>query len=135
MQTEMPETRIDEESVDVTAPETEEEETLGDILADLARRASDSFLAGHAIAATLAVTGIAVWRGPLWDVRLCVAACFMAFGIWGIADRDLRGDQRLSRGMVLFLRSTRVISAICGFGALAYLMMSLLGRTLGRIIS
>jgi hypothetical protein len=133
MHTRMPDARVEEESANEAV--SEREETLGEILATQARRASDSLLAGHAIAATLAVVGIAAWRGPLWDVRLSVAVCLMAFGIWGIADRDLRSDASRTRGMVLMLRSARVVSAICGFGALAYLMMSLLGRTLGRIIS
>ena len=60
------------------------EETLGEFLASRARRASDSLLAGHAITAVLAAVAIAAWRGPLWDVRLALATCFLAFGIWGI---------------------------------------------------
>ena len=130
----MPDLHVeDQESVELAEPE--QEETLGEILAERARRASDSILAGHAIAATFAVVAIAAWRGPLWDARLSIAIGFLAFGIWGIADRDLRSNKPLSHGMRLTLRSARLVSAICGFSALAYLMMSLLGRTLGRIIS
>jgi hypothetical protein len=132
MHTQATGSRIADEQANVAV---EEEETLGAILADRARRASDSLLAGHAIAATLALVGIAVWRGPLWDVRLSVAVCLMAFGIWGIADRDLRSDTPRGRGLLLTLRSARVVSAVVGFSALAYMMMSLLGRTLGTIIS
>ena len=133
MQTRMPDARVEVESANQAV--SEQEETLGELLAAQARRASDSLLAGHVIAATLAVVGIAAWRGPLWDVRLSVAVCLMSFGIWGIADRDLRSVAPRTPGMLLVLRSARVVSAICGFGALAYLMMSLLGRTLGTIIS
>src|SRR5688572_26654276 len=106
MQTRMPDAPVEEESAN--QPLSEQEETLGEILATQARRASDSLLAGHAIAATLALVGIAAWRGPLWDIRLSVAVCLLAFGIWGIADRDLRSDAARSRGMLRLLRSVRV---------------------------
>jgi hypothetical protein len=41
----------------------------------------------------------------------------------------------MSPGFLLSLRATRVIAAIVGFVAAAFLMMALLGRALGRIIS
>jgi hypothetical protein len=111
------------------------EETLGEFLASRARRASDSLLAGHAITAVLAAVAIAAWRGPLWDVRLALATCFLAFGIWGIADRDLVQKEAGPRRVLVALRTVRVVAAVCGFAAAAYLMMALLGRALGRIIS
>jgi len=122
---------------DPTVIETadQREETLGEFLASRARRASDTLLAGHAITAVLAAVGIAAWRGPLWDIRLGIAVCFLAFGIWGIADRDLLQHPTSPRRYQLGLRTARVIAAVCGFGAAAYLMLAVLGRTLGRIIS
>jgi hypothetical protein len=116
-----------------TAPAREE--TLGEFLATRARRASDTYLAGHAITAVLAAVAIASWRGPLWDIRLSIALCFLAFGIWGVADRDLAHREAASRSTRWTLRATRLVAAVCGFAAGAYLMMSLLGRALGRIIS
>ena len=113
----------------------EREETLGEFLASRARRASDSLLAGHAITAVLAAVAIAAWRGPAWDIRLSFAVCFLAFGIWGVADRDIAKREAPPRGVLLALQATRVIAAVSGFGAVAYLMMALLGRALGRIIS
>ena len=113
----------------------QQEESLGEFLATQARRASDSSLAGHAITAILAAIGIAAWRGPLWDVRLGIAACFLAYGVWGLADRDLMlhptGSRRLRRG----LKTMRVLAAAFGFAAAAYLMLALMGRALGKIIS
>lgn len=114
---------------------SQREETLGEFLASRARRASDALLAGHAITAVLAAVAIAVWRGPAWDIRLSIAVCFLAFGFWGIADRDLRRNEAASRRVLLALRTARVVAAVCGFAAAAFLMMALLGRALGRIIS
>jgi peptidoglycan/LPS O-acetylase OafA/YrhL len=110
------------------------EETLGEFLAERARRLSDTYLAGHAITAVLAAVAIAAWRGPLWDIRLSIAVCLLGFGIWGVADRDLAQRESASRSALWALRSARLVAAVCGFAAGAYLMMSLLGRALGRII-
>lgn len=110
------------------------DETLGEFLASRARRVSDSLLASHAITAVLAAVAIAAWRGPVWDIRLSLAVCFLAFGIWGVADRDLAQSGTGPRRVVA-LRATRVVAAVCGFTAAAYLMMAVLGRALGRIIS
>lgn len=111
------------------------EETLGEFLASRARRASDSRLALTAIAAVLAGISVAAARGPLWDVRISGVLCLFAFGLWGLADRDLARSTAPSRPVSLLLRITRTVSATVGFAAAAYLMMALLGRALGRIIS
>ena len=113
----------------------EQEETLGEFLASRARRVSDTVLARHAITAALALVAIAAWRGPAWDIRLSIAICFLAFGFWGIADRDLRENERATRPVRLALQTARIVTATFGFAAAAYLAMSLLGRALGRIIS
>ena len=125
------------EDADTVVIETtdQREETLGEFLASRARRASDSLLAGHAITAVLAAVGIAAWRGPLWDVRLSIAMCFLAFGIWGIADRDLQHHPTAPRSLLFGIRTVRVVAAALGFAAVAYLMLALMGRALGRIIS
>lgn len=111
------------------------EETLGELLASRARRASESRLAGDAVLAVVAAVAVAVWRGPLWDARIAVALCFLAFAVWGVADRDLlrRGDR--SARATLLPRSARVVAGLLGFAAAAYAMMSLLGRAIGRVIS
>src|SRR2546423_5789681 len=106
----------------MTTPAREHEETLGEFLASRARRATETRLAGDAIAAMLTGAAIALWRGPAWDLRISLAACFLAFGIWGIADRDLQ-RQTASHGMKLFLRATRVAAAASGFAAAVYLLL------------
>jgi len=111
------------------------EETLGEFLASRARRASDFRLAGHAIAAVFAAIAIAAWGGPAWDIRLSIAVCFLAYGIWGVADRDITAKQAAPPLVLLALQAARTVAAVSGFAAGAYLMMALLGRALGRIIS
>lgn len=111
------------------------EETLGELLASRARRASESRLVGDAVLAVVAAIAVGVWRGPLWDVRIAIALSVLAFAVWGVADRDLlRRDDPSSRAAYL-PRSARVVASLLGFGAAAYAMMSLLGRAIGRVIS
>ena len=113
----------------------EQEETLGEFLASRARDATESRLAGDVIAAVLTGIAIAFWRGPFWDIRIGIALCFLAYGMWGIADRDLGRAQPRRRAMSEFLKLTRLVAATIGFSAAAYVVMSLLGRAIGRVIS
>jgi hypothetical protein len=119
----------------MTQTKLEQEESLGQFLASRARDLSDSRLAGNAIAAALMAVGVAAWRGPLWDVRIGVALCILAFGVWGVADRDLEQDATASRRKVMGLSLTRLVAATVGFSAAAYVMMALLARAIGKVIS
>jgi hypothetical protein len=127
----MPET----ETVAQAEREEEREETLGEFLASRARSASEMRLVGHAAFSIFAAVAVGVWRGPLWDIRIAIALCFLAFGIWGVADRDLERRLDAPRRELILPRVTRVAAAILGFGAFAYLMLSLLGRAIGKVIS
>ena len=122
-----------------TLPEEEQqeerEETLGEFLASRARSASEIRLVGDAAFSIFAAVAVGVWRGPLWDVRIAIALCFLAFGTWGVADRDLARRPDAPRRELLVLRVTRIAAALLGFGAAAYLMLSLLGRAIGKVIS
>jgi hypothetical protein len=119
----------------MTHSKLEQEESLGQFLASRARDLSDSRLAGNAIAAALMAVGVAAWRGPLWDVRIGIAVCILAFGVWGVADRDLERDATPSRRKTLVFTLIRLIAATTGFAAAAYVMMALLGRAIGKVIS
>ena len=120
--------RIDEEGAE------EREETLGEFLASRARSASEIRLVGDAAFSIFAAVAVGVWRGPMWDVRIAIALCFLAFGIWGVADRDLAGRPDAPRREAFVPRVARVAAAILGFGPAAYLMMSLLRRAIGPVI-
>ena len=113
----------------------EQEETLGEFLASRARRASDALLAGHAITAVLTAIAVSAWRGPAWDIRLCVAICFLAFAVWGIADRDIAARESAPRRLRAVLETVRFTAAACGFASAGFLALSLLGRLLGKLIS
>jgi hypothetical protein len=112
----------------------EREETLGEFLAERARRATGDHLAWQAVTAVLAAVAIIAWRGPAWDLRLAIAVALLSFGMWGVADRDLEQVESRPRTR-LVVRAVRLTAAIAGFAAAAYLMMALLARALGRIIS
>jgi hypothetical protein len=122
-----------------TLPEEEQqeerEETLGEFLASRARGASEIRLVGDAAFSIFAAVAVGVWRGPLWDVRIAIALCFLAFGIWGVADRDLARRPDATRRELVVPRVTRIAAALLGFGAAAYLMLALLGRAIGKVIS
>ena len=111
----------------------EREETLGEFLAEHAREASDGRLAWQAAGAVLTAVAIVVWRGPAWDIRFAIATTLLAFAVWGVADRDMLRTRWATARVPL--RAVRVIAGVIGFAAGAYVLMALLARALGRIIS
>src|SRR5436305_2240764 len=116
---------------------SEDESNLIDFLTARARSASDARLAlGVGIGVAIAVIAL-LWRVPGWHLIVSASLCFMGFGGWGIADRELReriGAGSSSIGGLGALRLTRVMSAILGGLAGAALLISLLGLALGTWI-
>lgn len=109
---------------------------LPEFLAGRARHASDARLALDAIGGFVLSLVALLWRGPDWHLVLCIALCFLAFGVWGIADREL--GERLgsgSQGIVRFLQVARVVATAIGSLAAAILLVLALGIALGRMIS
>ena len=109
---------------------------LPEFLAARARHASDTRLVGDATGGVVVAVGAWLLRFPGWYLAFAAAGCFLAFGMWGIADRELgeRGESA-SRGLRIVLKATRTIAAIIGALAIAALLLSLMGIALGRIIS
>jgi hypothetical protein len=120
----------EEEDVD----DSKQQETLPEFLATRARKTSNARLGIDLVAASLTAAAIGVWRGPAWEIRLSIAAGLFAFAIWAIAQRELEQGAE-SPEALLTLRGVRVIAAVLGVAAVAFFMMALLGRALGRIIS
>jgi hypothetical protein len=60
----------------------------------------------------------------------------MAYGVWGIADRELgeRGSAGSSRAL-WFLRAVRIVAALTGAMAAVTAMLTALALALGRMIS
>lgn len=111
------------------------EQGLTEFLSDRAHRASDTRLA---LDVSLGVVGVAVAivRRPWgWPVLLGAALCFLAFGGWAIADRELSERPTDHGPLARTLRTVRVIAVALGTLAGAELLLAMLGIALGTIIS
>jgi hypothetical protein len=114
---------------------SQSEESLAEFLASRARRASRTRLITETIVASLAAVAIGVWRGPAWEIRLSLAICLFAFCMWGVTDREVARWDGVPGQELIGVKAIRLAAAAIGFAAAAFLMMALLGRALGRIIS
>ena len=110
---------------------------LREFLAARARRASDARLALNAGGGLLGLT-CALWLRPAgWLVLAALATCFVAYGAWGMADRELRerypapGRQAGAR----VLQALRAVLAIVGATAVLTAIVGAAGLALGTIIS
>lgn len=110
--------------------------SLPELLVARARHASDTRLALDAVVGFLFLMVSLLWHGPGWHLGASVAACFFAFGLWGISDREL-GERGLGAptGTLWLLRLTRVVAALLGAVAVVIVLLSALGLALGRMIS
>jgi hypothetical protein len=109
---------------------------LPELLAARARHASDTRLTLDAALGTIVAVGAVFWRGPGWYFIASLAGCFLAFGFWGIADRELgeigNGESRRS---IRLLRIARLVAAVVGAIAAVSTMLMALALALGRMIS
>src|SRR4051812_31824089 len=100
--------------------------SLRDFLVSRARHSSDGRLALDAGAGFIVTLVAVVWRGPGWHLLACAGLCFMCYGGWGIADREL-----LDRGLeapprLTGLRVARAVAAAVGtLSALIFVLGSL----------
>ena len=111
---------------------------LREFLAARARTASDLRLALDAGLGLLATTVALLWRPGGWKLVTSAALCFLAFGGWGIADRELQErahDPGNSHITLRLLRLARVFAATLGAGAAIALLVGVLGIALGTWIS
>lgn len=108
--------------------------TLPALLARRARGASDGRLALDAAVGLIAGALVLVLRPPAWPVLVSAAACFLAFGVWGISDRAVRESSGGTRGLPA-LRALRAGAVTFGvFSALA-LAATAMALMLGTWIS
>lgn len=109
---------------------------LADFLTDRARRASDGRLVLDGAAGLVGFAVSVIVRPPGWIVLCAVGLCFVSFGSWGIADRELQ--ERGSKASLLVrgpLRALRVLALLLGtLGALAAIYGAV-ALTLGTWIS
>lgn len=108
---------------------------LLEFLAMRARRASDGRLAVESgIGFVLAVVA-AAWRPGGWPLFLSAGVCALAFGLWGITDRELRERSIPGGSAASTLRVARVSVGVIGGVAAVALATSFLFLALGTIIS
>src|SRR5437660_12466307 len=123
---------MDQTSATPSPPEI----TLWGFLADRARRASDTRLVIDAIGGVCASVFVIAWRPKGWLLFVSAAVCFLAYGAWGIVDREVR-DPQPERGprRVVALIAARGSAAALGAAAFVTMLLSFLAIALGTIIS
>lgn len=112
------------------------EPSLPEFLTHRARRASDGRLVLDAGGGLVTVAAFALLRPPGWFILAAAGLCFLAFGSWAIADREL-SERRASIGgfAVAALVGARVIAAVVGALAAVFLIFAAVALTLGAWIS
>jgi hypothetical protein len=109
--------------------------SLPEFLAARARHASDTRLAID-VAAGLIIAVVAVlWRGTAWVVIASAAGCFLAYGAWGIADRELGEREPNGLSASKSLRVCRAVAAFSGAIAAVTLLISGLAVAFGSVKS
>lgn len=111
-------------------------DSLPQFLAQRARNASDGRLALDAAAGLIALAAAPVVASPSNVILAAVGTCFVAFGLWGITDREL-GERRLTIGPIggaLLLTVRAVAGALGVIGGLG-LIFGGLAVALGRWVS
>lgn len=109
--------------------------SLPEFLAARARRATDTRLAIDALVGLSIVAGVAWWNGPGASFLISMGACFLAYGVWGIADRELGEHADAAPSVRRSLRTLRAVAAVLGFAAAAYIVVLMLAKALGVMIS
>ena len=108
--------------------------SLSEFLTRRARHSSDARLVLDAVVGFAVAISAILWGGPAWHVLASVGTCFLAYGAWGIADRELGDRPAPARGVVP-LKVVRSATAIIGFGAAIFFVLGALGIVYGRFIS
>jgi hypothetical protein len=87
-------------------------------------------------ARSLLALGLATWRPTGWITLAAASLCLVAFGFWGIADRELRERAQDPPSIVSrVLRAVRAMVTLIGGLAAVTALFSSLGVVLGMWIS
>ena len=108
--------------------------SLGDFLARRARNRTGQRLIVDAVVGFMVAAAALLAQGPIWYLFVSAGICFLSFGAWGLADRELSGriaGGPATRGLIV----ARLASALVGYVAVVFLALGALGVALGRIIS
>lgn len=98
----------------MSASATGDAQSLPEFLAARARRASDLRLVLNAGAGLVALITAIITRPPFWVSLMTLGASFLAYGAWGILDRELTTAEPGRHPALTFARTV-----VTGLGALA----------------
>jgi len=110
---------------------TEKTEGLPELLKGWARGAPDGRLILCVAVGTLVASASAHWRTWGWQATLSAALCVLAFGAWGLAERELREREAAGGPLSRVLRIGRATAELLGWLALSGLVFSVLSVGLG----
>lgn len=108
--------------------------SLTDFLARRARGASDAHLMVDAVVGFVVAVAAILAQSVAWHIFASAGICFLSFGAWGIADRELH-DREPSSRTARWLSLARLTSAIVGFLSVSFLVIAAMGIAIGRVIS
>lgn len=112
------------------------EETIGVVLARRARAASDGALVGSVVLAMVVGITAVTWRVGSWIPTVCAATAVAAFGLWGIAERQLTDPLlRPSAHRDRFLRALKLLLVVVGGAGVAVAFAFVMRGVLGTWIS
>jgi hypothetical protein len=114
---------------------TTENPSLGEFLSTRARHASDRRLAVDVGAGFIVLLLTLIWRGSGWPILASASTCFLAFGAWGICDRELNDPTQAPSGRQRVLRIGRDLAMVVGVGAAVALALTTFAVVLGPIKS
>lgn len=119
----------------MTHPRLEPEVSLKEFLSSRARHSSDTRLALDVAGGFVVALAATVWHGPGWRLITPAALCFLAYGVWGIVDRELLERPSASAQTRVLLKVARVSAIVVGISAAAALVLVGMAVGLGRLIS
>ena len=113
----------------------ESDSSLPEFLADRARRASDTRLAVDVGLGLVVVVVFGLWRIPMWHLLVAAGACFLFYGSWAIANRELTDSPPTTRWGRALLKTLAAASAVLGVAAAVFLLLAVVATLIGRVIS
>ena len=113
----------------------ESSNSLPEFLRERARGSSDTRLAADVIVGLVAVMAFAFWRVPGWHILVAAGACFLFYGTWAIAGRELAESPETAGRKRLLLKALAAAFAVFGIAAAVYLMLAVVALLIGRVIS
>lgn len=101
------------------------------LLASAARSASVGTMLTEIAVGMAGVAAVLWWRPPTTPAALSGAVLLVAFGCWGIADRELAEAEPSTALRPVFVAG-RAIAAVVGWAALLVVVFSVVGIAIGR---